>query len=64
MRDAIDERARFSCTGARDDQERALAVGRGRGLLGVQFSGEIAAGRAERLSFAWDIESRAGGVHT
>ena len=40
--DAVDERAGLAGAGAGDDEQRAVAVRRGRGLLGVELRGEVA----------------------
>ena len=47
MRDAIDERARLSGSGAGDDEKGAVAVGCSRGLLWVQIRGEVALRRRD-----------------
>ena len=41
MRDAIDERARLARAGARDDEQRTVAEGRGRVLLRIQLRREV-----------------------
>ena len=58
--DAVDERARLAGAGAGDDEQRAVAVGRGGGLLVIQLRGEVAR-RAVHGSLARRIEAGVGG---
>jgi hypothetical protein len=59
--DAVDERTRLAGARAGDDQEWAVSVLGGRGLLWVELCGEIAPMRRRAITIARAID--AGGVH-